>query len=131
MTKLAKAILAFCAPKVTRWTTALGEPMNKTLECPAWPCGGSLELPTKKEFQHGSDCPASMLLKLGDSEDLHKNLAVFNHGLDYEGGGYHSCPTCKGRTLWQGSSPRHKKNCPGAIAHKTSRPEWIRSSGGR
>ncbi len=125
MSAVAKAIKSFCMPRAQIWVNGLGTATGKTLECPAWPCSGILELPTKKEFKHGKECPLSLLRHVGDGEELHKRLALTAHELDYEGGGRSSCPICKGGTAFRGYTPRHYKNCPGGIAHRTAPDEWF------
>lgn len=126
MSVLAKAIKEFCVPKTERSVWGDGR-VEISLECPVWGCmmqgkGGK----TLETFKHAKDCPLSLLKKLGDTKQLHKVIAKDAHDLDYEGGGYGSCPICKGRTTWNGSNPKHRKNCPGGVAHRTAQDEWFR-----
>jgi hypothetical protein len=83
---------------------------------------------TKETYQHWDGCPFSLLNKLGDTKELHKLVALDTHELDYEGGGYNSCSICKGRTTWKDVNPKHKKNCPGDVAHRTAPDEWFQTA---
>lgn len=123
---LAKAIKAFCVPRREKGVRGDGLVVYD-VSCPDWGCmmegdGGD----TKETFKHAECCPLSLLTQLGDGPELHKRLALDAHDLDYEGGGYNSCPTCKGYTKRHGVNPKHRKNCPAALAHKTAPDEWFR-----
>lgn len=128
MTQLAETIRAFCITRIQKWTNGLGQAVEPTIECNTWGCGDGHLAKSKEPFKHAGHCPLTLLEKKGDTEALHRDLARTAHSLDYEGGGYSSCPICKGRTSWQGVHPRHRKNCPGALAHRTAKAEWFQPS---
>lgn len=114
--RLANKIRVFCVPEILEWQNGYRQVTSIVLSCPADTCKGELPLPSTAEFEHGRNCPLSKLGRLGDVEALRRSIARTAAALDYEGGGYHSCQICGGRTEWKGDRPACKKNCPGAEA---------------
>lgn len=116
LSPLAAKITLFCIPEISTWRNGYGTLTGIVLKCPADPCQGELALPTTAEFEHGVRCPLMLLRRLGDGPELRRSIARRAGDLDYQGGGYSSCPICGGRTEWQKSVPKHEENCPGQEA---------------
>lgn len=76
----------------------------------------------KPPTKHSAQCAFSLLQKHGATKKLANLLGKRASYLDYEGGGRYACPICFGMTERGSESPRHKKNCPGVIAHKLMDP---------
>lgn len=123
---VAEAVRAFCRPHVVKWVNGLGQSIAPTIECADPGCGESLSVPVdatprqvgrlRRSFAHSKDCCSEVLLREGPSDALVRRLARRAMDLDYEGGGYGSCPLCKGRTAFQENEPAHRIGCPGAAA---------------
>ena len=116
---LVAAIKKFTEPKKLTWRNGLDFYTEswKEWDCADRWCGmdgkvSKLRTPPR----HGKDCSLSLLNKYGRIKKLVEVLSKRASSLDYEGGGYNSCPICGGETSWKGLTVRHRKNCPGAIA---------------
>lgn len=113
--QLVEAIKKFTKPRQETWQNGSGS--WKQWGCADWFCEMDGQVAKfKNPPKHGRECSLSLLEKYGATKKLIKVLADRAYWLDYEGGGDHSCPICKGFTEWKGVQPHHAKNCPGAVA---------------